>query len=60
MWKQVHDMNVTAICVYFRLWVGSTVIGTVAVDGWSVTSGTARTGTGRCGESFEMTLSCDR
>ena len=35
-----------AICVYFRLWVGSTVIGTVAVDGWSVTSGTARTGLG--------------
>ena len=32
-----------AICVYFRLWVGSTVIGTVAVDGWSVT---ARTGLG--------------
>ena len=33
-----------AICMYFRLWVCNTVIGTVTVDGWT---GTARQGTGR-------------
>jgi len=33
-----------AICVYFRLWVCNTVIGTMPVDGWTVTSSTASRG----------------
>ena len=32
-----------AICMYFRLWVCNTVIGTVTVDGWT---GTASRGLG--------------
>ena len=44
-----------AICMYFRLWVCNTVIGTVSVDG-----GYSEQGTGWCGESFEMIVSCDR
>ena len=29
-----------AICLYFRLWVCNTVIGTVPVDGWVQRAGT--------------------
>ena len=35
-----------AICMYFRLWVCNTVIGTVTVDGWTDTSSTASRGLG--------------
>ena len=46
--------------MYFSLWVCNTVIGTVVVDGRTVTSSIASRVAGRCGESFEMIVSCDR
>ena len=34
----VYCLFVCAICLYFRLWVCNTVIGTVPVDGWDTAS----------------------
>jgi len=39
----VYCLFSCAICMYFRLWVCNTVIGTVTVDGWT---GTASRGLG--------------
>jgi len=49
LYKYVYDYDSDYLHDFYQLLYTSTVIGTLAVDGWAVTFGTARRGLGGLG-----------